>query len=697
MKTAQTIEEEALLPSTLLNDEYLYPENIPIDERYINYPLRKEDQNSDHGKFKSNFSNSDLKEDISDETNDLSKEKEEQGLKKYYLTNSNNSNDLSKHEKNFSEEVGVKKWRQISPIQSFNEDFHETNQSLKILNDRENKLLNQEKDFPNVYLNQPNDNRFNSILNIFTNNLSSIVNNNFINKKNNLNYIKNERIKKDSISSNFYLNIDKNYGFHDLFKQKNPLIENKNNLNDCNNNMNKDYINNVNNINFINNINNTNIYLNKFNSIQSNKSILPKSLPYLDKENVNIFNNSINNKYLYNINNISRFNQIYNFNPETKEEKLNENINANLNQKDSPIQTKENKEKIINEFEQFCKGLKPSLVDYICSRDGSRIIQKKLNFHKNIKIKFLIKKIYTDFERIICDKYGNYFFQKLYIISSKKLRLKILFYIKNIFVTVSKDEIGVYVIQKIIEETQSEEEKKIILEYIKGNEIEMSLNKEGTHIIQKIIQIFSEIERQDLTDVLCSKNNIEKFMTNSNGINVIKRIINFNNIESNRVKLLKSIYPNIYTILKSSCSNIIDYLFDGWGINICINIINILLFNFEVFAINKYSSKIIYKIIQLCNNKCSLFIYNNNNNNYKNLSNIINLNEFIILKYFKGQLFEQNKIFNIYGNKYGKDLIIKIRNLLTFEENQIFYSFINSLKYFDKRKYELYLEIFNSY
>ena len=309
-------------------------------------------------------------------------------------------------------------------------------------------------------------------------------------------------------------------------------------------------------------------------------------MPYLDKENVNIFNNSINNKYLYNINNISRLNQIYNFNPETKEEKLNENINANLNQKDSPNQTKENKEKFINEFEQFCKGLKPSLVDCICSRDGSRIIQNKLNFHKNIKIKFLIKKIYTDFERIICDKYGNYFFQKLYIISSKKLRLKILFYIKNIFVTVSKDEIGVYVIQKIIEETQSEEEKKIILEYIKGNEIEMSLNKEGTHIIQKIIQIFSEIERQDLTDVLCSENNIEKFMTNLDGINVIKRIINFNNIESNRVKLLKSIYPNIYTILKSSCSNIIDYLFDGWGINIGINIINILLFNFEVFAIN---------------------------------------------------------------------------------------------------------------
>ena len=220
--------------------------------------------------------------------------------------------------------------------------------------------------------------------------------------------------------------------------------------------------------------------------------------------------------------------------------------------------------------------------------------------------------------------------------------------------------------------------------------MELALNKEGTHIIQKIIQIFSEKERQDLTDVLCNKDNIEKLLQDSNGINVIKRIISFNNIKNNRIRLLEALNPNIYSILRSlNGSNIIYYLLEDWGIDIGINFVNILLSIFEIFSTNKYSSKLIYKIIQLCINKCSLSIYNN-----RNLSNFINSKELIILNNFKAILFEPNKISNIYKNKYAKDLIIKIRNLLTFDENKIFYSFINSLKFLNNDKYELYVEIF---
>ena len=95
--------------------------------------------------------------------------------------------------------------------------------------------------------------------------------------------------------------------------------------------------------------------------------------------------------------------------------------------------------------------------------------------------------------------------------------------------------------------------------------MEMSLNKEGTHIIQKIIQVFSEIERQDLTDILCGQNNLEKLSPDSNGINVIKRIITFNNKQNKKIKLLKAINPNIYALLNSSYgSNIIYYLLHSW-------------------------------------------------------------------------------------------------------------------------------------
>ena len=688
MKTAISIEEETLLPTSLLEDDYFDPETISNTESNINYSLKEKAENFEYDKSKSNFSNqnnsySDLKEDASEETNDLSKEKDQQNLKKYYFFESNCLNELPKLEKNFSDEVEEKKWSQKNPSIISKEMIQEPNKSSTIMNGFEAKAVNMKKDFPYLNFNARIDNRFNGILNILTNNLGNIYNNNFINNKNNINNIKNEEIKSNKISSNLYVSTGNNNDFNNLFKQQKQLIDIKNDFENHFNNINIDYNYNVNN----------NINLNKYNLFQPNKSIFPNSLPILGKENINIYNNSSYPKYLYDFKDVNKYNTFYNFYQKTEEEKFKENVDNNINKSDYLLQSKEYKAKIINEFKQFCDELKPSLVDYICSRDGNKIIQQKLNIHKNIKIKFLLKKISTDFEKIICDKYGNYFFQKLYIISSKKLRLKILSSIKIFFIPSSKDETGVYVIQKIIEEVQSEEEKKLILEYIKGKEMELALNKEGTHIIQKIIQIFSEKERKDLTGVICNKINIEKLLQDSNGINVIKRIISFNNIKNNRIRLLEALNPNIYSILRSlNGSNIIYYLLEDWGIDIGINFVNILLSNFEIFSTNKYSSKLIYKIIQLCINKCSLSlsIYNNN----RNLSNFINLNEQIILNNFKAILFEPNKISNIYKNKYAKDLIIKIRNILTFDENKIFYSFMNSLKFLNNDKYELYVEIF---
>ena len=675
MKTPISIEEETLLPASLLEDDNFDPETTSNNESNINYSLKEKFETFEYDKSKSNFSNqnnsnSDFKEDASEETNDLSKEKDKQNLKKNYFFESNSLNDLSKLKKIFSDEIKEKKWSQKIPSIFSKEMFQEPNQSSAIFNGFEAKAINMKKDFPYLNLDARIDNRFNGILNILTNNLGNIYNNNFINNKNNINNIKNEEIKSNKISSNLNVSTCNNNDFNNLFKQQNQLSNYKNDFENHFNNINIDYNYNVN--------NNINLY--KYNLLQPGKSIFPNSLPYLGKENINIYNNFQYPKYLYNFKDVNKYNTFYNLNQKTEEEKFKENVDNNINKSDFVLQSKEYKTKIINEFKKFCDELKPSLVDYICCRDWSKIIQQQLNLHKNIKIKFLLKKINADFERIIYDKYGNYFFQKLYIISSKKLRLKILNSIKIFFISASKDETGVYVIQKIIEEAQSEEEKKLIF---KGKEMEMALDKEGTHIIQKIIQIFSENERQDLTDVLCNKNNIEKLLQDSNGINVIKRIISFNNIKSNRIKLLEALNPYIYSLLRSlNGNNIIYYLLENWGIDIGINFVNILLSNFEIFSTNKFSSKLIYKIIQLCINKCSFSL------------SVYNSKELIILKNFKAILFEPNKINNICKNKYGKDLIIKIRNILTFDENKIFNSFINSLKYLSNDKYELYVDIF---
>ena len=712
MKSTKSIEEETLLPSSLLEDEYLDTKNIPNDESFINYTLKEKALSFEEEIKTSNFSNknflnSEYKEEFKGEINDyyFSHEKEEQNPKNSYLIQLNSSNELLKPEKIFSDGTKEKKWSQKNFIPIPKDKLSESNQNNKIFNGYESKVLNNKNEFHNKILKENNSNRSNSTLNNFTNNFSNINNNNFINYKNNINNIKNEEISIKNISSFFEVNKQSSKISDIPFEEQKSLIDFKNDFNNHFININIGYNNNMSNINCMNNNNKKNIFITNYNSSSSGKDTFPKSLSNLDKENVNIFNTNLNNNYLNIFNNVYKYSSFHILTPNFEEEKNSENnpnyknnINSNNKKTESPFQSKENKEKIINEFKLFCEGLKPNLIDYICSKEGSKIIQYHLNFYKSLKIKYLIKKIFPYFQKIICDKYGNYFFQKLYIISCKKQRLKILNYIKNIFVTASKDETGVYVIQRIIEETQSEEEKKIIMENIKGNEIEMSLNKEGTHIIQKIIQIFSEKEIEDLINILCSQNNIEKLLEDSNGINVIKRMINYIKEKSNKMKLIKVLYCNIYQILKSqNGSNIIFYLLDQWGLDIGIDIINILLKNFEAFASNKYSAKLIYKILNICMNKCLLlFCYNSNNN-----SNINNSNEFIILNNLKKILFEPNKIINLYGNKYAKFLIGKIRSLLTSEENKIFFLFIKSLEsnnfYCENKINKIYFDIFNSH
>ncbi len=78
------------------------------------------------------------------------------------------------------------------------------------------------------------------------------------------------------------------------------------------------------------------------------------------------------------------------------EKNYNDNLNYDFKLNNTPSQNKKIKKKIINKFKQYCEGLNLTLVDYNCSRDGSKIIQQQLNFHKIIKIKLLIKNICTN-------------------------------------------------------------------------------------------------------------------------------------------------------------------------------------------------------------------------------------------------------------------------------------------------------------
>lgn len=546
----------------------------------------------------------------------------------------------------------------------FNEkQVNDLNEEQKLISNIEfkkaKKDLNEKMDNTNVnIIGNINNNR----LNIFNlNNSKSILNNeNVCSPLFNIEY-------KDFLIKN---NIINNNGFNNEIKSNlNGNIYNYNmNLNNSNYTFSNIYQkqNNITNISNINNINNINsININNI-SIQKSFQSFP---PNINNINIDMYSNINNNR---------------------KMKKNNPSKNINYKKKLNVFN-----DEIIN-FKIFIENLNTPLDKFICSQTGSRMLQNNLsNFSQHI-IDLLIEKIKTSFKIIMCDIYGNYFFQKLYTISSFEQRLLILDSIKDCFIFISKTKSGSHAAQSLIEQAATSDEKNKIMNFMKNHELEMALDTEGTHVLQKIIQIFPEVDRQSLTDILCRSDNVNLLCKDLKGISVIKRLICFNKEETNKIKLVDALYDNCLEIVKtSSGSYILQFLLEEWGLEIGIKLIFFSIYNFEIFATQKHGANFMNKIIILFLQKCSL------NMNFGNLQNMVFMkNEILIINALKNIIFDYNKIVNAYKSKYAKALIFNIRKLFSNEENEKLYLYVKSLESlpnrFDNKKYQIYSEIYKS-
>ena len=549
----------------------------------------------------------------------------------------------------------------------FNEkQVNDLNEEQKLISNIEfkkaKKDLNEKMDNTNLnFIGNINNNR----LNIFNlNNSKSILNNenvcsplfnieykDFLSKNNIINNNDFNNEIKSNLNGNIYnynMNLNNSHSvFSNIYQKQNNITKISN-------------INNINSINSINSININNI------SIQKNFQSFP---PNINNINIDMYSNINHNR---------------------KMKKNNPSKNINYKKKLNVFN-----DEIIN-FKIFIENLNTPLDKFICSQTGSRMLQNNLsNFSQHI-IDLLIEKIKTSFKIIMCDIYGNYFFQKLYTISSFEQRLLILDSIKDCFIFISKTKSGSHAAQSLIEQAATSDEKNKIMNFMKNHELEMALDTEGTHVLQKIIQIFPEVDRQSLTDILCRSDNVNLLCKDLKGISVIKRLICFNKEETNKIKLVDALYDNCLEIVKtSSGSYILQFLLEEWGLEIGIKLIFFSIYNFEIFATQKHGANFMNKIIILFLQKCSL------NMNFGNLQNMVFMkNEILIINALKNIIFDYNKIVNAYKSKYAKALIFNIRKLFSNEENEKLYLYVKSLESlpnrFDNKKYQIYSEIYKS-
>ena len=413
---------------------------------------------------------------------------------------------------------------------------------------------------------------------------------------NNYNEIFNNQILNSKQYSFNNKNANYNTLYQQFFPQNNfPQMNNQFNLmnNYCMNQMMMNLNNNI----IINNINNNNINLNNTKIEKSENNII--------NNNSNIKNNNLNNNYNMSLNSILLF----------------------------------------NEQEFF---------SLITTQKGSRTIQNVILTSTEKEIDIILEKIKNKSSEIMIDKYGNYFFQKLIEKSTIKQREFILNSIKDNFIEIANNSFGTHPLQYLIEKITSKKEKEIILNSILGKELNLSLDSKGTYVLQKFISLTKDEERLLLNKNIL--NHISKLINDPFGVCVLIKLIKHTNDKYIKIKISKFISDNNpLSFIQHPYSNyVVQSLFNENDIIYCYHIIKVIIENFYVLSLKKFSSNVVENCLKFGS-------------------------ENIVHEIYKNIILSEDKIEVLLNNIYGNFVIEKLILRLNKEEKNNFLKVVQKI------------------
>ena len=229
--------------------------------------------------------------------------------------------------------------------------------------------------------------------------------------------------------------------------------------------------------------------------------------------------------------------------------------------------------------------------------------------------------------------YGNYFIQNLIKNSNFKQINLIYTYIQKDYVLIAEDYSGTHVLQKLLDYNN----------ILFNNNNNISNNINNIKILEKIIlsSIIDKVpeqNRQFLNEKIYS--NLIDLCLDSNGICLVKKLISSTKYILNKKRIINIINSHCIEISQNPYGNYaIQFLIEEWGINLCYEIVNNIIENISNLSMQKYSSNVSEKIIELIDENNIDYVYQ--------------------------KLFDENILLNVLKNKYGRFVLqkaVKIMN-----------------------------------
>jgi len=129
----------------------------------------------------------------------------------------------------------------------------------------------------------------------------------------------------------------------------------------------------------------------------------------------------------------------------------------------------ENEIKITGKFEDTTHNkLKDNYYEIVISQNGSRNLQKIINFTKPSIVSDIFAEIKDKLPLVIINEYGNYFCPKLYKVIKEEEKILFIVILADNVLTIGKSKVGTYPLQAIIDQFNTEKEKEIMLQGLKN-------------------------------------------------------------------------------------------------------------------------------------------------------------------------------------------------------------------------------------
>jgi hypothetical protein len=239
---------------------------------------------------------------------------------------------------------------------------------------------------------------------------------------------------------------------------------------------------------------------------------------------------------------------------------------------------------------------------------GCRILQKKIDENPQLAIDIIYPKIRDRIKELSNDQFGNYFVQKIIeYITDDQLEDLLKNKIATIFRELSLNQHGTRVIQKIFEKIINNERLLSFFTLIlTPNLKDFITDANATHIIIKYVSLIQSPGNDFIIEFLAK--NIYEIATQKHSCCSLQKCIEFSNVQQKHYLLL-AVANNSYGLFMDQYGNyVVQFVVSACNYEINKIIVINFLRDFQKFSSQKYSSNVIEKSLDCCDEETKQMI-----------------------------------------------------------------------------------------